>query len=276
LPSVARACSSRRSRPPGAACCTCLTTTPPIRAASRCARAPREPGRVAPGVGSRPRALPAEQVGGGQAVVGHLRRRARAPGQGPSLRSRDPPARPAAGAPGAGQSARYLVPRGDGRYVLGATQERCGFDTAVTPSVHAAARRASSCPGCSTRGRGGIAPRPGTPDNAPIIGRSRRPIVATGITAGVLLVPVTADLVVAEPTRASRRFGPRFAGPRRDRPQRRAARATARRSSSCWPISASRRPRRRRRRQRDRPQGEWPSHRGHGRPRRGLSAMQGG
>jgi glycine oxidase len=100
----------------------------------------------------------------------------------------------------------YLVPRGDGRYVLGATSEERGFDTAVTAGgVHELLRDASELvPGVLEleveEAIAGL--RPGTPDNAPIIGRSpsnARIVWATGhYRNGVLLAPVTADLVVAE------------------------------------------------------------------------------
>jgi glycine oxidase len=100
----------------------------------------------------------------------------------------------------------YLVPRGDGRYVLGATTEERGFDTAVTAGgVHELLRDAAELvPGVLEleveEAIAGL--RPGTPDNAPIIGRSPsdpRVVWATGhYRNGVLLAPVTADLVAAE------------------------------------------------------------------------------
>jgi glycine oxidase len=98
------------------------------------------------------------------------------------------------------------VPRGDGRYVLGATQEERGFDTAVTAlGVHDLLRDAAELvPGVLEleveEAIAGL--RPGTPDNAPIIGRSPsdpRVVWATGHHRnGVLLAPVTAGLVVGE------------------------------------------------------------------------------
>ena len=155
-------------------------------------------------------ALPAEQV-----VVaagpwsGAFGREARVrPVKGQSLRLRDP------AGPGLlervvrwGQpSPGYLVPRGDGRYVLGATQEERGFDTAVTAlGVHDLLRDAAELvPGVLEleveEAIAGL--RPGTPDNAPIIGRSPsdpRVVWATGHHRnGVLLAPVTAGLVVGE------------------------------------------------------------------------------
>jgi glycine oxidase len=146
------------------------------------------------------------------------------PVKGQTLRLRDP------GGPGLlervvrwGQPCPgYLVPRGDGRYVLGATQEERGFDTAVTAGgLHDLLRDASELvPGVLEleveEHLAGL--RPGTPDNAPIIGRSPsdpRVVWATGHHRnGVLLAPVTADLVVAELVGepAEHAFGPeRFA-----------------------------------------------------------------
>ena len=149
------------------------------------------------------------------------------PVKGQSLRLRDP------AGPGLlervvrwGQpSPGYLVPRGDGRYVLGATQEERGFDTAVTAlGVHDLLRDAAELvPGVLEleveEVLAGL--RPGTPDNAPIIGRSAsdpRIVWATGhYRNGVLLAPVTAELVVAELAGEplDHAFGPgRFATPR--------------------------------------------------------------
>jgi glycine oxidase len=117
----------------------------------------------------------------------------------------------------------YVVPRGDGRYVLGATMEERGFDTTVTGgAVYELLRDAIELvPGVSelvidelTAGL-----RPGTPDNAPVIGRGalRGLHWATGhYRNGILLAPITAEMVVAsvlgsEPPPAP--FSPhRFAG----------------------------------------------------------------
>ena len=99
----------------------------------------------------------------------------------------------------------YLVPRGDGRYVLGATVEERGFDTAMTTgAVYELLRDASELvPGVLELEveelLAGL--RPGTPDNAPVLGAS--PVLdglvwATGHHRnGILLAPVTADLVAA-------------------------------------------------------------------------------
>jgi glycine oxidase len=99
----------------------------------------------------------------------------------------------------------YLVPRGDGRYVLGATMEERGFDTTVTagglyellrdagelvPGIHELVVEESAA---------GL--RPATPDNAPVLGAD--PEIeglhwATGHHRnGILLTPVTAQIVAA-------------------------------------------------------------------------------
>jgi glycine oxidase len=127
------------------------------------------------------------------------------PVKGQSLRLRDPS--------GPGLCDRvlrfeggYLVPRGDGRYYLGATVEERGFDDAVTAlGVYELLREASEIlPGVLEleieEALTGF--RPGTPDNAPVIGadpRDARVVWATGhYRNGILLCPVTADLVAGE------------------------------------------------------------------------------
>ncbi|HEV2062544.1 MAG TPA: FAD-dependent oxidoreductase, partial [Solirubrobacteraceae bacterium] len=123
------------------------------------------------------------------------------PVKGQILRLRDP-----AGAGLVSRAIRfeggYLVPRGDGRYVLGATVEERGFDTTVTAGgVYELLRDASEVvPGISElvieESAAGL--RPGTPGNVPIVRRDGRTVVATGhFRNGILLAPVTADRVVA-------------------------------------------------------------------------------
>jgi glycine oxidase len=96
----------------------------------------------------------------------------------------------------------YLVPRQDGELVLGATQEEMGADTTVTAGgVWQLLRDARAIvPGITelefAEAAAGL--RPGTPDNAPVLGPSRLPglVLATGhFRSGVLLAPVTADLI---------------------------------------------------------------------------------
>jgi glycine oxidase len=98
----------------------------------------------------------------------------------------------------------YLVPRGDGRLILGATVEERGFDRSVTAGgVHELLREAYRVlPEIAelelAEVRAGL--RPGTPDNAPLIGRAGQggPILATGhYRNGVLQAPITADAVAA-------------------------------------------------------------------------------
>jgi glycine oxidase len=97
----------------------------------------------------------------------------------------------------------YLLPRGDGRYVLGATVEEQGFNAARTAgAVHELLRQAwEVVPGIAEMEIEEICAsfRPGTPDNLPLIGPSGvdRLIWATGhYRNGILLAPLTAELVV--------------------------------------------------------------------------------
>jgi glycine oxidase len=120
----------------------------------------------------------------------------------------------------------YLVPRPDGRIVIGATVEERGWDARPTAGgVYELLRDAtllvpglSECEVVETL----VGFRPGTPDNAPIIGRSATPglVHATGHHRnGVLLTPITADAVAAlvagdEVLSVVGAFGnDRFAGP---------------------------------------------------------------
>jgi glycine oxidase len=98
----------------------------------------------------------------------------------------------------------YVVPRGDGRVVLGATVEERGFDIAVTAGgVYELLREAYRVlPEIAelelSQAVAGL--RPGTPDNSPVIGRGALDglVLATGhYRNGVLLAPITADAVAA-------------------------------------------------------------------------------
>lgn len=101
-------------------------------------------------------------------------------------------------------SSVYLVPRGDGEIVLGATQEELGHDTTVTAGgVWELLRDARALlPGVTelelVESTAGL--RPMTSGGIPIVGRvSGQLIVATGHGRnGVLLAPHTADQVVDE------------------------------------------------------------------------------
>jgi glycine oxidase len=98
----------------------------------------------------------------------------------------------------------YIVPRDDGRVVVGATVEELGFDTRVTAGgVHELLREAyRALPEIAelelVETIAGL--RPGTPDNAPLIGASGIDglVLATGhFRNGILLAPVTAEAAVA-------------------------------------------------------------------------------
>ncbi|MEX0791394.1 MAG: glycine oxidase ThiO [Actinomycetota bacterium] len=93
----------------------------------------------------------------------------------------------------------YLVPRPGGEIVVGATVEEKGFDTAPTAGGVFELLRAAGelVPGIRemelVEVKAGL--RPGTPDNAPLLGQVEPGLVmATGhFRNGVLLAPVTAD-----------------------------------------------------------------------------------
>jgi glycine oxidase len=138
---------------------------------------------------------------------------------------------PSARAPVLGPSVRglvqgssvYVVPRQDGTVVVGATVEERGFDTTVTAgAVYELLRDAHRVvPGLTemvlSETRAGL--RPGSPDNAPIVGRPSVSgvdglVVATGhYRQGILLAPLTATAVAAmvgggDPPAAIEPFGP--------------------------------------------------------------------
>lgn len=96
----------------------------------------------------------------------------------------------------------YIVPRGDGRYVLGATMEDRGFEPQATAGgVYELLRRARDLlPGVLELQieELSVGFRPSTPDNAPLIGPSPVDglLWATGHHRnGILLAPLTAELV---------------------------------------------------------------------------------
>jgi glycine oxidase len=98
----------------------------------------------------------------------------------------------------------YLVPRGDGRLIVGATVEERGFDLTVTAGgVHELLREAYRLlPEVAELELVGASAglRPGTPDNLPLIGPGALEglVLATGhFRNGVLLAPLTADAVAA-------------------------------------------------------------------------------
>ncbi|MET9071122.1 glycine oxidase ThiO [Streptomyces sp. NPDC004232] len=118
----------------------------------------------------------------------------------------------------------YLVPRENGELVVGATSEELGWDTTVTAGgVYELLRDAHELvPGITelplTETRAGL--RPGSPDNAPLLGPSGLDglVLATGhYRNGVLLTPVTGDVMAGlladgELPEAARPFTPRRFG----------------------------------------------------------------
>jgi glycine oxidase len=98
----------------------------------------------------------------------------------------------------------YVLPRADGRYVLGGTVEERGFDLAPTAGAAYEMLRVARelVPGVSELEieELSVGLRPGTPDNAPVIGPGQLEGLtwATGhYRNGILLAPLTADLVTS-------------------------------------------------------------------------------
>jgi glycine oxidase len=96
----------------------------------------------------------------------------------------------------------YLVPRADGRLIVGATVEEMGFDTAVTAGgVHELLREAYRLlPDVAEMELLGATAglRPGTPDNLPLVGPGAIDglVLATGHHRnGILLAPLAAQAV---------------------------------------------------------------------------------
>jgi glycine oxidase len=96
----------------------------------------------------------------------------------------------------------YLVPRRDGRILVGSTSEEAGFDKSTTDEATAMLTRLAdyllpSTPLRVTDVWAGL--RPSTPDGMPVIGAMpdvEGLIVATGhFRNGILLAPVTAEVV---------------------------------------------------------------------------------
>lgn len=98
----------------------------------------------------------------------------------------------------------YVVDRGDGRVVIGATVEERGFDTDVTAEgvfrLLEAAREVLPDVEELTFEGAAAGLRPGTPDNLPLVGPAETDgvVLATGhYRNGVLLAPLTANAVAA-------------------------------------------------------------------------------
>ncbi len=97
----------------------------------------------------------------------------------------------------------YLVPRRDGRLLVGATTEERGFDAPLTAGgIHtllAGVRRALPAADALPLGELWSGLRPASPDGAPLLGwLSPRVAIAAGHHRnGILLAPVTADAMAA-------------------------------------------------------------------------------
>jgi glycine oxidase len=96
----------------------------------------------------------------------------------------------------------YLIPRSDGRLLIGATQEEAGFDKQTVPETLQKLRNAALdlvpklADARILEAWAGL--RPGTPDKLPILGETATPgyFVATGhFRDGILLAPVTAKVM---------------------------------------------------------------------------------
>lgn len=93
----------------------------------------------------------------------------------------------------------YLVPRGDGRFVLGATMEERSDNVPTAGGVYELIREiAEVIPGVLELELESVTAglRPMTPDNRPVIGERAGVLVAAGHGRnGILLAPLTGDLV---------------------------------------------------------------------------------
>lgn len=96
----------------------------------------------------------------------------------------------------------YLVPRKDGRVVIGATVEDCGFDKTIDSAriqdLHQKAANLVPSIGEAKILDAWTGLRPGSPDDLPIMGPGLLPgtYVATGhFRNGILLAPITAALI---------------------------------------------------------------------------------
>jgi len=96
----------------------------------------------------------------------------------------------------------YLIPRTDGRLLIGATQEEAGFDKQTVPAtiqnLHHAALEVAPALADARILEAWAGLRPGTPDALPILGPTEIPgyFIATGhFRDGILLAPVTARVM---------------------------------------------------------------------------------
>jgi len=98
----------------------------------------------------------------------------------------------------------YLIPRSDGRLLVGATVEEAGFDKRTVPEtiqrLHRAALELVPKLADAKILEDWAGLRPGTPDGLPILGATATPgyYVATGhFRDGILLAPITAEVMSA-------------------------------------------------------------------------------
>jgi glycine oxidase len=98
----------------------------------------------------------------------------------------------------------YLIPRSDGRLLVGATVEEAGFDKrtdlATIQRLHEAAILLVPKLADAKILESWAGLRPGTPDALPILGETTTPgyYVATGhFRDGILLAPITAEVMAA-------------------------------------------------------------------------------
>jgi glycine oxidase len=98
----------------------------------------------------------------------------------------------------------YLIPRSDGRLLIGATVEEAGFDKRTVPATiqrqHQAALEVLPKLRDAKILEDWAGLRPGTPDGLPILGETTIPgyYVATGhFRDGILLAPITAEIMSA-------------------------------------------------------------------------------
>jgi len=96
----------------------------------------------------------------------------------------------------------YIIPRSDGRILLGATVEEAGFDKQVDPDtiqrLYREGKRMAPVLEATRIHESWAGLRPGTPDNLPILGETTLPgyFAATGhYRDGIMLAPITANLM---------------------------------------------------------------------------------
>ena len=96
----------------------------------------------------------------------------------------------------------YIIPRSDGRILLGATVEEAGFDKQVDPEtiqrLYREGKRVAPVLEATRIHEAWAGLRPGTPDNLPILGETALPgyFAATGhYRDGIMLAPITANLM---------------------------------------------------------------------------------